>query len=334
MIAVIALLFGLKTGIDVIKLPRYYSTEAEFMPQGARGQSQLTGLARQFGINIGTDAGDTPQFYMDLITSRLILGEVAKKQYEMKTDSGVYSGTLIKLLGGGKLPQRAQGPFVVEEMKKLVDVQSSPKTGVITLTVRAFTPDMAVQLANNILAEVNTFNLNRRQQAAAGEREFVENREAEALSDLRNAEESLETFLVQNRDFAVSPTLQLEHSRLVRAVDMRQALYTQLAAALDQAKIEEVRNLPVITVLAPPEAPLIPESKKGVRKVLFALIIGTIIGAMIAFARAGLAASTRGHPNDIAEFDLLKHETLEDIKHPWRPVVRMFSWRSRRSASS
>jgi uncharacterized protein involved in exopolysaccharide biosynthesis len=329
MIVVIALLLALKTGIDVIKLPRFYSTEAEFMPQGARGQSQLLGLARQFGISIGSDAGDTPQFYMDLITSRLILGEVAKKQYEMKTDSGVSSGTLIKLLGGGKLPLRAQGPYIVGRMKRLVDVQVSPKTGVITLTVRAFTPDMAVQIANNVLSEVNTFNLNRRQQAAAGEREFVENREAEALSDLRNAEENLQSFLVQNRDFTVSPTLQLEHSRLTRAVDMRQTLYTSLATAAEQAKIEEVRNLPVITVLAPPEAPLIPESKRGMRKVLFSLIIGAVIGAMIAFAMAGLAASTRGHPNDIAEFDRLKGETIDDIKHPWRPLVRMFSWRRR-----
>jgi capsule polysaccharide export protein KpsE/RkpR len=255
---------------------------------------------------------------MDLITSRLILGEVAKKQYEMKTDSGVSSGTLIKLLGGGKLPLRAQGPYIVGRMKRLVDVQVSPKTGVITLTVRAFTPDMAVQIANNVLSEVNTFNLNRRQQAAAGEREFVENREAEALSDLRNAEENLQSFLVQNRDFTVSPTLQLE-----------QTLYTSLATAAEQAKIEEVRNLPVITVLAPPEAPLIPESKRGMRKVLFSLIIGAVIGAMIAFAMAGLAASTRGHPNDIAEFDRLKGETIDDIKHPWRPLVRMFSWRRR-----
>jgi hypothetical protein len=188
---------------------------------------------------------------------------------------------------------------------------------------------MAVQIANNVLSEVNTFNLNRRQQAAAGEREFVENREAEALSDLRNAEENLQSFLVQNRDFTVSPTLQLEHSRLTRAVDMRQTLYTSLATAAEQAKIEEVRNLPVITVLAPPEAPLIPESKRGMRKVLFSLIIGAVIGAMIAFAMAGLAASTRGHPNDIAEFDRLKGETIDDIKHPWRPLVRMFSWRRR-----
>ncbi len=335
MIVLIGLLLALKTGIDVMRLPRFYSTEAEFMPQGARGQSQLAGLAHQFGINVGGgDAGDTPQFYMDLIKSRLILGEVARKQYQMRTDSGVFSGTLIKLFGGSRLPLPAQGPYIVARMKNLVDVQASPKTGVMTLTVRASTPDMAVQIANNVLTEVNTFNLNRRQQTAAGERAFMEGREAEALSELRDAEGNLQSFLTQNRDFARSPTLQLEYSRLTRAVDMRQTLYTSLASAYEQARIEEVRDLPVITVLAPPEAPLVPESKKGARKVLFALIIGLVIGAMVAFARAGLAASTRGHPNDIAEFDRLKSETFGDLKHPWRPIVRLFSGKRRSRAGT
>lgn len=333
MIVVIGLLLALKTGIDVIKLPRYYSTEAEFMPQGARAQSQLSGLARQFGLNVGGgDAGESPQFYMDLVKSRLILGEVAKKEYQVKTDSGVFTGNLIKLFGGAKLEPRAQGPFVVEEMNNLVDVKASPKTAVITLIVRAKTPELAMQIANNVLVEINTFNLNRRQQQAGAERAFIEKRQGEALNELHDAEAAVQNFLIQNRDFTRSPTLQLEYNRLTRTVDMRQSVYTALAASYEQAKIEEVRDLPVITVLAPPEYPLVPESKKGVRKVLFALFAGLAIGAMLAFVRAGIAASTRGHPNDIAEFDRLKSETIDDLKHPWRPLVRLFTWKRRRSA--
>ncbi len=329
MIVVIALLLGLKTGIDVIKLPRFYSTEAEFMPQGARGQSQLSGLARQFGINVGGDVGESPQFYMDLVKGRGVLGEVARKEYTMKTDSGVVTGNLIKLFGGQKLRPVEQGPFIVARMRNLVDVRASPKTGVITLTVRATIPDLAVQIANNVLVEINTFNLNRRQRQAGAERGFVEKRQADALLELRDAEGAVQSFLIQNRDFARSPTLQLEYNRLTRTVDMRQTVYTSLAGAYEQAKIEEVRDLPVITVLATPEVPLIPESKKGVRKVLFALIVGLVIGAVVAFGRAGLAASTRGHPNDIAEFARLKRETIGDLTHPWRPVVRLFTWRRR-----
>jgi uncharacterized protein involved in exopolysaccharide biosynthesis len=334
MIVVVAFLVAFKTGMDVIRLPRYYNTDAEFMPQGARGQSQISGLARQFGITIGGDGGDAPQFYMDLIKSRSILGEVAKKDYEMRTDSGVFHGNLIKLFGGGRLKPREQGPFIVGRLENQVDVKASSGTGVITLTVSAVTGDLAAQIASNILIQINTFNLNRRQQQAGAERAFVEKRQAEALLELRDAEGNLQSFLLQNRDFTRSPMLQLEYSRLNRAVEMRQSLYTALSAAYEQAKIEEVRDLPVITVLAPPEVPLIPESRKGVRKVIFALIVGLVLGAMFALAGAGLAASTRGHANDVAEFDRLKKETIADLRYPWRPIVRLFSWRKGRRATA
>jgi uncharacterized protein involved in exopolysaccharide biosynthesis len=304
------------------------------MPQGARGQGQLSGLARQIGINFGGEGSDVPQFYMDLIKSRSILGEVAKKDYEMRTDSGVFRGNLIKLFGGSRLKLSQQGPFAVGKLKSQVDVNASPATGVITLRVRALTAGLAAQIASNILIQINTFNLNRRQQQAGAERAFVEKRQADALLELREAEGNLQSFLVQNRDFTRSPTLQIEYSRLTRTVEMRQSIYTALATSYEQAKIEEVRDLPVITVLAPPEVPLIPVSKSGVRKVIFALIMGLFIGAALAFAMAGLAASTRGHPNDVAEFDRLKEETIDDLRHPWRPIVRLLLWRPGRRATA
>jgi hypothetical protein len=55
--------------------------------------------------------------------------------------------------------------------------------------------------------------------------------------------------------------------------------------------------------------------------------MGLVIGAAFAFAMAGLAASTRGHPSDVAEFDRLKEEAIDDLRHPWRPLARLFSGR-------
>ena len=323
LIAVLGLGMALMKGIEVIQLPRYYVSDAQFMPQGAAPQSQLAGLARQFGINVGTDGGDTPQFYMDLLKSRSILSEVVTKEYATRTDSGVVRGNLIRIFGLSKLKPREQVPVANAKLADLIGVSVSARTGVITVKVKALTADLAPQIANNLLAEVNTFNLNNRQQRAAAERAFVEKRQAEALAELRTAEGNLQSFLLQNRDFARSPTLALEHNRLTRTVTMRQNVYTALDAAYEQAKIEEVRDLPVITVVAKPEVPLVPESKHGVRKVAFALIIGLVLGAIVAFVLAGLAASTRAHPADIAEFTQLKRDAIDDLKHPWRPLGRL-----------
>lgn len=334
MILGIALLLALRQGIAVIALPRFYSSEAQFMPQGASPQSQLAGVAQFFGVNVGGDGGDTPQFYMDLLKSRSILGEVVTRNYDMRTDSGVVRGNLIKLFGGASLPPRAQKPFAITKLASQIDVSVSARTGVITMKTRAVTAGLSAQIANNLLAEINAFNLNTRQRRAAAERIFVEKRQGEALGELRDAEGALQQFLTQNRDFARSPALQLEYNRLTREVTMRQTVYTSLASAYEQAKIEEVRDLPVITIVAPPEVPLLPESKHAFRKVTLSLLEGIALGSMLAFALAGFAAATRGRAGEAREFERLKHDAWQDLKHPWRPVGRVFSRISHRRAAA
>ena len=81
---------------------------------------------------------------------------------------------------------------------------------------------------------MNIFNLNNRQQQAGAERAFIEKRLADAQSQLSNAENNLQAFLTENRDFRSSPTLQLEFDRLNRTVASRQSLYNSLAASYEQ----------------------------------------------------------------------------------------------------
>ncbi len=45
-----------------------------------------------------------------------------------------------------------------------------------------------------------------------------------------------------------------EHDRLERPVSMRQELVTAMAQAYEQARVDEVRNTPVITVIDQPES--------------------------------------------------------------------------------
>ncbi|MGH9418877.1 MAG: hypothetical protein ACRD3J_02795, partial [Thermoanaerobaculia bacterium] len=263
--------------------------------------------------------------YMDLLKSRTILGEVVQKTYDFKSDTASYQGNLIRIYGGSRLKPRYQIPFAVAKLAKDITVTVSSRTAVITVTVSALTANLAAQIADSLLVQINTFNLVSRQRRAGAERAFVEKREADALSELRDAEANLQSFLMQNRDFTRSPVLQLEYSRLTRQVEMRQAVYTSLASAYEQAKIEEVRDLPVITIVAPPDIPLAPESKHGLRQIVATLIAGLVLGSMIAFGRAWLAAATRKHPGEVAEFDTLKKEALDDLTHPWRPITRLFS---------
>src|SRR5512142_1852420 len=57
LIVVLALLGGADEAYRATRLPLLYTTEAQFMPKGSHGQSQIQGLAQQFGIAVsGGDA--------------------------------------------------------------------------------------------------------------------------------------------------------------------------------------------------------------------------------------------------------------------------------------
>ena len=328
------LLFGLLGGAyeayKSSQMALLYTTEAQFIPKGSRGQSQLQGLAAQFGIAVGgSDATNSPAFYVDLLDSRPLLASVAERQFRIRTDSGLVVGNLATIYGIRNKNPDAVKSSVVNRMKGQIDQTSSVRTGVITVTVHAKYPELAVQIARAVLDQVNIFNLTNRQAQAAGERQFIEGRLADAQAQLSQAEGNLQNFLTENRDFRSSPALTLEFDRLTRNVNSRQTLYNALATSYEQAKIEEVRDLPVITVLEPPELPIIPDPRGGKRKTLLGVIAGLVLGTLIAFSRDRLAVNRNVHSDEYAEFAALKQNAYSDIRHPWRRVSTFFASRAR-----
>lgn len=137
---------------------------------------------------------------------------------------------------------------------------------------------------------------------------------------LRKAGESLE----RNRRYEGSPGLTFRYERLQRRVNLRQQVFTPLSKSYEQAKIDEVRNTPVITVVEPPELPARPDPWRLKLKGLLGLILGGIVGVFWAFGREMMATSGERDPDDYAEFARLKEETKEDVGGLWsrfRPAV-------------
>ncbi|HEV2642063.1 MAG TPA: GNVR domain-containing protein [Candidatus Elarobacter sp.] len=145
-------------------------------------------------------------------------------------------------------------------------------------------PELSQQLASRIVDELDSLNLRTQQGRATPERQFIEQRMAIAEGELHQAENRLAAFLESNRQFA-TPQLQLDRDRLNRDVAMRQQLYTALVEAYQRARIDEVRNMPAITVLEPAEQPYAPDSRRVVSTIVIGLAFGTVLGLFVAFAR-------------------------------------------------
>lgn len=313
-----AVLFLLVVGIT-FALPRTFTVGASFTPQSERLSSNLAGIAAQFGVQLpSADAAASPDFYVALIESRRILGETVKTQYTFPTDTGQVSGTLMDILEIEAETEGEREDLALKAIRGMVEAEVDRPSGVVWFEVKTLNAELSHQISRRMLDLLNRFNLETRQSQASAERVFTESRLAEAKEELLEVENRLQGFLEVNRDIGNSPLLRFRQDRLEREVSIRQAVVSALAQNFEQARIDEVRDIPVITVVEAPEVPALPDSRRLLLKGLLALIAGALLGALLAFFMTFVRSSRTDTADELDEFRRLKRATAHDIKRPWR----------------
>jgi len=279
----IPLLAALLAAGTSLLLPPAFTATVTFVPEvSSRGRlpSELTGLASQFGIAIGSEASQSPRFYAEVVKSRELLERTLLSQYPNPSDEKTTadSVTLLHVLRGtsGNSTDSVEKGF--ERLGKLIAVSVDNQTGIVTLSVDAPYPTLAAAVANRLVEYLNDFNTRNRQSQARERRKFIERRIEDGQRELRSAEEDLRTFYERNRSWQQAPQLVFEEGRLRRQVDIRQQVYLTLRREYETARIQEVNDTPVITVIDS----AVPPSKRSKprRKVilLLALCLGGIVG--------------------------------------------------------
>ena len=272
-----------------------FSTQASFQPQGSEAsQSQLLALASQFGVNVGGGGAElSPAFYAELLTSREILLRVA--EFDFLVDGATVR--LVDLLEIEEDTEELRLKEAVEWLREsAVSVQTGRETGIVTVGVTTDWSELSVQIADRLLHEVSRFNLETRQSQAASERGFIEARVDNAREDLQQAENELQSFLQANRQFQDSPELAFQYERLQRNVSLRQQVFTTLVQSFEQARIAEVRDTPVITVLQPPYLPPGPDERRLKLFLALGLVLGAMGGTVLAFVVEAFKRPGSGDP--------------------------------------
>ena len=261
-----------------------YTARARFAPQSS-GQDlgKVAGLAASFGIAVpGGGASEPIDFYVDLVKSSGILKDALLSEYRFSTkrDGGeVRSGNLIEILEieGDTEEERIRNG--VDALKDVVFADANPRSGLITLDTNAPWAELAEGMNARILDLLSAFDRNRRQGQARAEREFVEERLEAAHNDLRSAEAGLAAFLDRNRRPYQSPRLTMQLERQQRQVMLKQQLYGSLAQAFEEARIEEVRNTPVFTVVDQPQG-----SARGNDNLIATLAMALLLSGVLVVA--------------------------------------------------
>jgi len=317
----------LSTALGVLLgwLTRRYAADAQFMPNmTSLSASSLAGIAAQFGIGAGSlgDADESVDFYASLVRSREVLTAAVKTVYRFPSDfqaKDTIVGDLVTLFHarGDTEVERIQD--AVKKLDRYMRVDADEQSGLIALRVRARWPGLAEQVNARLLALVNEFNVSRRETRGGIERHFVEARLAEALQELTAAEDDMRRFLEANRTYQDSPRLAFEAARLQRRVDLRQQVYSTLAQSYEQARLDEVRNTPVVTIVDHPEGSAQP-TRSWTLIIIGAVLLGIVMGTGAVFFAELLVRQRVENPEDLLELDRYRTAAVEGLRH--LPAVR------------
>jgi len=143
-------------------------------------------------------------------------------------------------------------------------------------------PQLAADVANQITAELDDYTRTKRRTNATLQREFIEQRMKEVEEQLGRSEIALKEFRERNRRIMDSPQLMLEQERLARDVQINSTVFIELKKQLEIAKIEEIKNIPIINVLDPARPPVTKSYPIRRSAALAALALSLVLGVTYA----------------------------------------------------
>jgi uncharacterized protein involved in exopolysaccharide biosynthesis len=280
---------GVVAAAIALLLPTEYTSTATFIAQGSSAlniPAGLLGAAASLGLEKGNDY--SPKFYADLLTSRPILTSAILHEYPMPGPDSARGSTYLQIEGfDNEAPARAMDD-ALRHLGARVSATTDVRTNLITLVVRARSPRLSRDVAAQLLRALDSLNVGFRQGQSRESREFYETRVQQTRQELADAESAVRAFMQQNR-VAAAPSLQFELQRLQREAELKQNLYATVVQQYEQARLQEARNIPTLTVLSEPFVPV----RRSAPNRRFIVVLGLLSGILALLAQLRVAAAWR-----------------------------------------
>lgn len=285
LLCVASVLYGLFLGLWS---PRVYEATATIIRDtGEGGISLLSLLAEQVAASRGSGPSGRGDNTMLVLKSRT-MAESMVQQLKLQEYYGAasFQGAVGTLRRATKVLQARDGPM--------------------SITVEDRDPGKAAEIANAYAENLNRHMSRFGAGQASRQRRFIEEQIGRWDKDLKAAEETVRQYQEANRAFLLGdtansmglpgariPRVLLELARLTRDVKVQEAVYTALTQQLEQAKINEAQNAPVVQILDPALPPGDPKPPKIGQKMAIGGALGMIAGILLALV---LDYTTRNWP--------------------------------------
>ena len=289
---VIALSTGLITIVSmviVLVLPPQYAVETSILPELEK--NKLLGLAGMSDLAAvtGVAIGETPvsKLYPMIISSARILREVIYTKYQ--TQASRDSVTLARYWFDDDQPESERFESALKRLRGRMDVVFDNRLGTLTLRLSMEEPKLAADVANQITEQLDRYTRTKRKTSVTLQREFIEQRLVDVAAALKEAEDSLKVFKEKNRRIVDSPELLMIQGRKEREVQINSAVFVELKKQVEIAKIEEIKNIPVINVLDAARVP----TKRSFPQRTVTVLVTFFLSFLFAAALAGFEPAIR-----------------------------------------
>lgn len=232
----------------------YYQSSVTILPEyGSKSNmlSQLSGLASLAGVKVGDSA--PTELYQNIITSETVINEVVYAKY--KTSEFPDSVNLIKYFDidakddDPAIKKRKEFFALYESLvKERITTSVDRMTKILNVTVTMPEAQLSADVANNLVKSLDLYIRTQRKSYATEQSFYIEKRTEQVKDSLSIEENKLKVFREQNRITSQSPNLLLEQGRLLRNIEILQTVYIELTKQLEIAKIDQIKDAPVLNV--------------------------------------------------------------------------------------
>jgi uncharacterized protein involved in exopolysaccharide biosynthesis len=268
-----------------------FTAETTILPELER--NKLMGLAgiSDLASAAGVSVGETPiaRLYPLMVRSDRILHEVIFRKYATVSRSD--SVTLIQYWKFDDRPEGEAYDLALKTLRDRMDLTFDSRLLTLILRVVMEEPRLAADVANQVTTQLDIYTRTKRRTSVTAQREFIEKRLAETQASLTASEDRLRSFREKNRRVLDSPMLLLEQARLEREFQINSTIFVELKKQVEIAKIEEIKNIPIINVLDIARVPILRSAPKRTATVIWVFSLSLVIGIV---AAGGLAHPVAG----------------------------------------
>jgi uncharacterized protein involved in exopolysaccharide biosynthesis len=260
-------------------LPNYYESRAVLLPSTNSSpmlSGSLTSLASLAGVSLGNTSPEL--MYPAIIKSESVLKGVIGRPFPADTSGRSFD--LIQYYDISEDTPEEDFEETLEELRADIGVSVDRENSIVTVTFISKYPEFTAAVLNAVVSGLDEFLRTERITTASEQRKWIDDRLSQVTQELAHSEDSLKVFSEKNRRIENSPQLLLEQQRLFRDVEINSALYMELKKQLELIKIEEIKNVPVVSIMDDAR----PAAKKTKPKRLVIVVVVSLLGGVCAIA--------------------------------------------------